>query len=371
MLMSVFTNKARLLGNPTMRFGKTAIAITLVNCLSNTQPILAATTQQLESTVRQSGLLSGSFKATRKNQFLLVEANQLFANADDLKSALIQLAGLLKNTEPKLERLTLRTSLADQPNLVEASIPTQLAILLDDPNIAEQVTLKTLSRGTPKPIAVHPAPSPGDLPILGEPDAPGTSNLPVIGEPLYPGQKTVGSLPSSNRSFRTGLSVLRAGAAMPILLDQEIAVGSGENTAITAKILQDVRGDDGEVVIPGGSEVRGNVEFTAGGARLVLKELFIRDRQYIIRAATSVYPTRTQGGSQGGNPLFGGALGGFGGYSIGRIIDRQNGGLWGGLLGGLLGAVLTPSGSPGRSVVTFPAGMTNTQLLDDLSVNSN
>jgi hypothetical protein len=354
-----------------MGFGKIAVAITVVLCLSNSLPILAATTQQLESTVRQSGLISGQFKATRKNQFLLVEANQLFANTDDLKSALIQLAGLLKNTEPKLERLTLRTSLADQPNLVEASIPTQLAALLDDPNIAEQVTLKTLSRGAPKPIAVHPATSPGDLPVLGELDAPSTSNLPVIGDPLYPGQKTVGSAPNSNRSFRTGLSVLRAGAAMPILLDQEVAVNSGENTAIVAKILQDVRGENGEVVIPGGSEVRGDVEFTAGGARLVLKELFIRDRQYTIRATTSVYPTRTQGGTQGGNPLLGGAIGGFGGFSIGRIIDRQNGGLWGGLLGGLLGAVLTPSGSPGRSVVTFPAGTANAQLLDDLSVSSN
>jgi hypothetical protein len=354
-----------------MGFGKAASALTLALFLSNAQPILAATTRQLESTVQQSGLIRGQFKVMRQNQSLLVEANQLFANTDDLKSALIQLAGLLKNTEPKLERLTLRASLADQPNPVEASLPTRLATLLDDPNIAEQVSLKTVSRGTPKPIAVHPAQAPGDLPILGELDAPGTSNLPVIGEPLYPGQKTVGSLPNSNRSFRTGLSVLRAGAAMPILLDQEIVVNSGENTPITAKILQDIRGENGEVVIPGGSEVRGDVEFTNGGARLVIKELFIRDRQYIIRASTSVYPTRSQGGTRGGNPLLGGAVGGFGGFSIGRLIDRQNGGLWGGLLGGLLGAVLTPSGSPGRAVVTFPAGMTDTQLLDDLSVNSN
>ncbi len=354
-----------------MGFVKTASAFALVLCLSNTQPILAATTRQLASTIQQSGLISGQFKVIRKNQTLLVEADQLFANTSDLKSAVVQLAGLLKNAEPKLEQLTLRTNLADQPNPVEASIPTQLSTLLDDPNITEQVTLKAVSRGTQKLIAVHPAASPGDLAVLGELNPPGTSNLPVIGEPLYPGQKTVGSLPNSNRSFTTGLSVLRAGSAMPILLDQEIAVNSGENTPINARILQDVRGDNGEVVIPGGSEVRGNVEFTAGGARLVLKELIIRDRQYTIRAATTVYPTRTQGGTRGGNPLLGGAIGGFGGYSIGRMVDRQSGGLWGGLLGGLLGSILTPSGSPGRSVVTFPAGMTNTQLLDDLSVNSN
>lgn len=358
-------------GNKMMGFGKISLTIALVLCLSNALPSLAATTQQLESTVVHSGLISGPFKVVRKNQSLLVETDQLFANTADLKSALVQLAGLLKNTEPKLERFVLRAHLADQPNPVEGSISTQLAALLEDPNIAGQIALKTVSGKTPKAIAVHPATSPGELPVLGELESPATANLPVIGEPLYPGQQTVSAVSRNSRSFVTGLSVLRAGSAVPILLDREIAVNNGESTSIAAKVLQDVRNDSGDVVIPGGSEVRGDVEFTAGGARLVLKELIVRERQYAIRATTSVYPTQTQGGTQGGNPLFGGVVGGFGGYSIGRIVDRQSGGLWGGLLGGLLGTLFTPAGSPGRSVVTFPAGMTNTQLLDDLSVNSN
>jgi len=366
-----------------------ALALAGMIALAPAAPLLAASLPQLEQAVRDSGLVGAAFRVTRRGQALLVETNQIYPNRDELKLALVQLAGLLETTDNKLQKVTLRANLLNKPDPVEGSIAPRTAVQLQrtgDPDMLEKVRLATVKGRRPTLVAVRPAPDGSNIPVLGDPierngqptgQPRADLNLPVLGDPIVPGQRVAdpargtGDEPPPAPALRTGIAVLRAGSALPILLDRDVNVSGNQPAQVSAVVLQDILNESGELVIPGGSQVRGQVEPTPSGARLVLTELSMNGRTYPIRATTAVFPAQVQGGGGfGGGALVGGVLGGFGGSLLGQSFDRRSGGLWGGLLGGLLGSFLGGAATPQpRRVVVIPAGATNTQLLEDVAIS--
>lgn len=364
--------------------------------LAQTTPLLAATLQQLEITVRDSGLVGQAFQLTRKAQNLKVETGQIYPNNSEFKLALLQLASLLESADTKLKLVTLRGSILDNPSPVEGSIvPTRATQLQQSgaTDMLDTVSIKTLAgkRPNPKPVKQATAVPNQSIPVIGDPisDEPpqrlasegprAAAGIPVIGEPLEAGQRVADpaigkgeDTTTASTPFNTGVSVLRAGAPIPVLLAQDVSVPGNRTVPVNATVLQDVFSEGGDLVIPGGSRVSGQIEPAPGGARLVLREIYINDRQYTIRAQSDVYRARVSGGggsSIGG--LTGGLLGGVGGSLFGRSVDRNTGGLWGGLLGGLLGSFIGSSmGNSQRSEVVIPAGPANSRLLEDVTVNN-
>ncbi len=378
-----------------------ALALSLNLFFVQAIPLLAATTRQLQDTVRNSGLVGARFQVWRQGGDLRVETDQIYPNRDELKLALIQLASLVESTDGALRRVTLRGYLLNNPQAVEGSIAPRTATQLQrqgNPDMLDSINLaaarKTSSKSLPVPVvASNPQESGDDIPVLGEPiDPPATvpartqksarqpvtaaKDIPVIGEPLYPGQRVVGSASADDNApapFQTGVSILRAGSPIPVMLNRDIVVDGNRSVPVEAIVLQDILSDSGQLVIPGGSQVRGVVEPTPSGARLKLRELYVGDRQYSIQAASSVYPAQVQQyGGNGSGGLIGGLAGGFGGMAIGNSLNNRGGGLWGGLLGGLLGSWVGSSMSQPvrRTTTVIPAGTTNAQLLEDLSITS-
>lgn len=364
-----------------------SLALVLALGLYQASPLRAATLPQLQAAVLDSGLVGSQFKVSRSHQNLLVESNQIYPNHDELKLALIQLASLIDGTDRKLSRVTLRAFLLNKSDPVEGSIAPGLAAGMQrngDPDMLDRVLLKTLPGWRPPKLAtVQPASSTDELTVIGDPIDPSINqkvavhpkanpNLPVLGDPIVAGQKVVGRDDGSSEepAFRTGLSVLRTGSPLPILLDQDIRVTSGQRVPVNAVVLRDIVNDEGELVIPGGSQVRGEVESTPSGARVVLKELYIGNRTVPLRAVTAIYPPRSQGGGNfGTNMIIGGVVGGVGGSLLGGSFGGS-GGLLGGLAGSLLGSLLGRSlTAPAQSVVVIPAGAADAQLLDDVTVS--
>ncbi|MBW4696489.1 MAG: glycine zipper 2TM domain-containing protein [Aphanocapsa lilacina HA4352-LM1] len=379
------------MGVSKIRRGGVAVALSMVLLACQGVPLLAASVQQLEQTVSGSGLVGSQFTLKRDKAKLNIQSEQIFPNRDELKLALIQLASLLEGADPAIKTVSLRAYLLGSPTPLEGSIAPGTATQLQrsgDPEMLEKIRLASVAAPAGKKpgklIAASKPTSeePGGIPVLGDPIDPpaGKGNLPVLGEPLYPGQAvadpaTGGGPSDSERPFRTGVSVLRAGSPIPVLLEREVVVEGESPVPIQAVVLQDILSDDGDLMIPGGSQVRGTVEPTPSGARLTLRELYVNDRQYTIRAVSQVYPSQTtrSGGNQGTGMMIGGVAGGVGGSLLGRSVDRRWGGLWGGLLGGLLGSFLGGSMSQPqtRTTVAIPAGTANPQLLEDLTIGNN
>lgn len=398
------------------------VALALSMCLTLCQglPLLAASTQQLREAIDRSGLVGSRFELQRNASRLTILSEQIFPNTDELKLALLQMASLLESSEPGLQKVTLRAYLLNKPNPYEGSIAPAVASRLQrdgDPEMLAKIDLTSVrgpAKRSPLIAASEPIANRSDdenIPVLGDPiDAPpartppaprparsappkgrsaSLGDLAVIGDPIYPGQKVAdpargdtsgASTPAladannGSRPFNTRVSVLRAGSPIPVLLDREVIVSGDQPVAFQAVVLQDILSDEGDLVVPGGSRVRGTVEPTPSGARLTLRELTINNRQYAIRAVSPVYPSQVSrsGGDMGTGMAIGGVVGGVGGSIIGGSVDRRWGGLWGGLLGGLLGSFLGGSLSRPqvRTTVVIPQGTINPQLVDDLTIGN-
>lgn len=192
----------------------------------------------------------------------------------------------------------------------------------------------------PPPPQLSPRPAP---PVLNGPDSQTGSNATVSAPPV---PSTV--QPTPQFDVITTQTDLQRGTPLPVSVLRELIYNPTDTVAMTLQLIEDVRDDRGDVVIPKGSTVWGNFEpvikttakedpatarreprDTDGsnfpdGSRFVAKRVSIGDRIYDMRAVTDLLPTSTDPrrniGAEAGNGALIGAAGG-------AVISLFTGGL--------------------------------------------
>lgn len=89
---------------------------------------------------------------------------------------------------------------------------------------------------------------------------------------------------------------LPAGSTIPVIYEgaEKILVTKDESMAITVKVYRNVTNDYGEIVIPAGSEIRGEIQPAQGGSVFVAESLILPNNLEIPLVASSKVITRTE-----------------------------------------------------------------------------
>lgn len=107
------------------------------------------------------------------------------------------------------------------------------------------------------------------------------------------------STPSTprNRSPQYSQSInLAVGTTIPVIYEEakKILVTKDETLAITVKVTQNVRNENGELVIPQGSKIMGKIQPAGKGSRFVAESLILPNQSEIPLVASSNVVTRTE-----------------------------------------------------------------------------
>ncbi|MEC4880501.1 MAG: conjugal transfer protein TrbI [Scytonema sp. PMC 1070.18] len=173
-------------------------------------------------------------------------------------------------------------------------------------------------------------------------------------------------------------SNIPAGTRIPVQYDEaeKIVVTPGETTDITLTVAQNIRSSDGRVVIPAGSEIRGELQpaDNVEGTRFVAQELILRnsDRSIPINA-TSRTVTRVETVTRRSDPDFlkGAAVGAAAGAVLGEIFgDIDFIEVLGGAGLGVVGALLTRGSEEAEVAVVYPERDLDLTLRDNLVLSS-
>lgn len=157
-------------------------------------------------------------------------------------------------------------------------------------------------------------------------------------------------------SWRTPL--IPAGTAIPVSYDKEkIVLTPTETVPVTLTVAQDIISSRGRVLIPAGSQIKGNLRPTQDGTQFVAEQITIENRDYSIDA-TSEIVTRREVITKQSNPrwLEGAAIGGAASAILAEIFGRID--LWevlGGAGVGALASVLFRGKKEVEVIVVEPA----------------
>lgn len=185
--------------------------------------------------------------------------------------------------------------------------------------------------------------------------------------PLFPQQTNTNQQPTSN------YVTIPYGTVVPVMYDkgEKIVVSPTETLPLSLKVAANISDRNGNVLIPYGSEVVGQVQPVEGGSQFVAKELIIDGyrRQYL--DATSNVISQTQEVSQGSNTgsILQGALVGAGAAAAISLITGNRSiellEILGGAGLGAAGGLVLGNGNKTQVVVINP----NTDL--SLTLRSN
>lgn len=136
-----------------------------------------------------------------------------------------------------------------------------------------------------------------------------------------------------------------AGTTLPVRFDEaeRILVTPEETVPVTLQVAANIRDRNGQILIPFGSQIVGQIQPASGGSQFVAREIVINGRSQFLQADSAVV-TRTErirDGASAGNILEGAAIGGAAAAILAEItggIDALEvlGGAGLGALGGFL-----------------------------------
>lgn len=115
---------------------------------------------------------------------------------------------------------------------------------------------------------------------------------PIFSE--FPASAQFSPLATDSFSLSNSL-VLPAGTAIPVSLDKakQILVTKEETLPLTLKVAANIRDSQGNLLIPSGSEIVGQIEPSGQGSRFVAQTLIVDSEQWLPLEATSAVITRT------------------------------------------------------------------------------
>ncbi|HEY9638787.1 MAG TPA: hypothetical protein V6D14_35715 [Coleofasciculaceae cyanobacterium] len=174
--------------------------------------------------------------------------------------------------------------------------------------------------------------------------------------------------------------VLPSGTSIPVRYDKEkIVLTPDETVPVTFTVATDVRNSNGNVVIPEGSQLIGDLRPTSGGSRFVAKEVTLLRRRmeqqskpFSINASSDVV-TRTEEVKKGANTgsiLTGAAIGAGAAAAISAITGDHSVNAWeviGGAGAGALGGWLLNRKSA-NMVVVYPERDLNVRLTSEFAL---
>lgn len=130
-----------------------------------------------------------------------------------------------------------------------------------------------------------------------------------------------------NNNYRQ--AVIPSGTSIPVRYgeDKRILMAKDETIPLTLEVARNIRDNRGNLVIPAGSQISGQLQPAGRGARFVAKKLLLDDGREISLNATSNIITRTETIKKGANPkeILGGTVAGAGAAAIiaGLTGDRN------------------------------------------------
>lgn len=131
-----------------------------------------------------------------------------------------------------------------------------------------------------------------------------TAVVPLVSTPAT----AVLSATSSQLLAQSSRNVVEAGTTIPIRYEkaERIVVTPEENTSVTLTVASNVRSEGGNVIIPAGSQIEGELRPASGdGTQFVAKEVTLANsKQSFPIDATSEVVTRTETITKGSNPDF-------------------------------------------------------------------
>ncbi len=166
-----------------------------------------------------------------------------------------------------------------------------------------------------------------------------------------------------------------AGTVIPVNFDKEkIVVTPDETAPVTLTVATDIRSSEGTILIPAGSQIKGNLQPAKGGTQFVAQELTIKNsnQRLPIRATSKVITRREtiEKGRNTGNILKGAAIGAaaaailadiLGGIDLGEVL--------GGAGVGAIAGLLLGSRNKAEVVVVNPETDLDLTLRSDLRLN--
>lgn len=184
-----------------------------------------------------------------------------------------------------------------------------------------------------------------------------------------------------NNSYRQ--AVVPSGTSIPVRYEdgKRILMSQDETIPLTLEVARDIRARNG-VVIPAGSQISGQLQPAARGARFVAKKLILDNGEEISINATSNVVTRTETIKKGANPkeILGGTVAGAGAAAViaGLTGDRNINALEviaGAAIGTIAGWALPETGVIGggsRDLISIDTDRDlNLTLRSDLYLNGN
>lgn len=186
--------------------------------------------------------------------------------------------------------------------------------------------------------------------------------------------------PTSPQPAATALRRLSAGARFDIAATDTISSQTAKvNDTFTARVVEDVKNAQGQVVIPAGSTVNGTITDvkpapnprTPGTLTLAINSVTVRGNTYPISAAVDSVETIHRGrGVTTGDAAKVGA-GAVAGAVLGRVIGgNRKGTIIGGVVGGIAGAGVATQTKD--SDIVLPAGAhIIVRLTQELAVSAN
>lgn len=125
------------------------------------------------------------------------------------------------------------------------------------------------------------------------------------------------SYPTNRESrYQANLGI---GTRIPVDFEQaeRILVAPDETVSLTLTASQDIRDNNGRIIIPAGSEIVGQLEPVARGTQFVARELIVNGERYTFSADSAVV-TRTEEITKGANTgtILGGTVAGAGAAAI-------------------------------------------------------
>ncbi len=182
----------------------------------------------------------------------------------------------------------------------------------------------------------------------------GGAIVPIVTSAPASAQSRFPRVEQNNRYQLNNLNlVLPSGTSIPVRFDKEkIVLMPDETVPVTLTVATDIRNSDGNVVIPEGSQIAGDLRPTSGGTQFVGRELTLyrrrmerQSRPFSINASSDAV-TRTEEVKQGANTgtvLTGAAIGAGAAAALSAIIGDRSinalevlGGAGAGALGGWL-----------------------------------
>ncbi len=164
---------------------------------------------------------------------------------------------------------------------------------------------------------------------------------------LFPQPETTPP-PAQPNTAAPRTATIRAGAVLPVQYTdaEKIVVTPKETAPVVLNLTRNIRTRDGQLLIPAGSQISGEIRPAAGGSQFVSDELLIRDgRRVPIDAISSVATEREtiRKGSDTGTILTGAAVGAAAAALLFALTGNKRieaieilGGAGAGALGGVL-----------------------------------